>query len=241
MKLILTIFIGFISAIGITQTFPEVIELPDQPTTVIEQVKPYNSPVDIFRNHGKFNNSDSTTNDIFNIGLNVNPGGGRVNSDFPVAYLQFENDYLNANGQRLSEIHFDFDNGRPFHAEYNHSTGLITTVMKSNNFNIVDSYNNVNVQLYSGLLMLQSGVILRSTTNNSDFIQQLNAAGTVAIKLIKADNTDTVVIGNATYKAKTANLEVAGILYLKDGTTKQVTFASNDSCGTGYKCLRIAN
>lgn len=38
-----------------------------------------------------------------------------------------------------------------------------------------------------------------------------------------------------------AVLKIAGTLFLLDGTMKQVTFAANDSCGAGFKCLRIAN
>lgn len=40
--------------------------------------------------------------------------------------------------------------------------------------------------------------------------------------------------------SSTGDLEV-GTLYLKDGTSKQVTWAAADSCGQGYKCLRVAN
>ncbi|HEY0003745.1 MAG TPA: hypothetical protein VGB17_02955 [Pyrinomonadaceae bacterium] len=36
-------------------------------------------------------------------------------------------------------------------------------------------------------------------------------------------------------------LSSTGGMYIYDGGLKQITFAANDSCGTGFKCLRVAN
>jgi hypothetical protein len=217
MKYLLTLIslLIFVS-ISQSQTFPEVTELPDEPNTAIRQTKPYSAPVDFFFNHKRFTNTDDTINHVFNWGINVTPSGGPAVSGWPATYLQMESNYVAVSGQRVSEIHFDFDGHRPFHSEYNHSTGAISTQIRADNLNFIDGFGTVNFQMYAGKLIFQNDVGIRSINNNTNILTQFNATSTGEISLIKADATNTVVLGNGTFNARTGPLTVKDSLTFND-------------------------
>lgn len=124
---------------------------------------------------------------------------------------------------------------RPLSILHDKNTNGITTILRSGNLNVIDDSGVGNLQLYSKILMLLNGTKIRNTLNNVEFMEQYNAVGTGVIPIARVSNADRVVVGGATFPVE------VGTLYLKDGTSKQVTWADNDSCGVGYKCLRISN
>lgn len=225
---------------------PVVTELPDEDITVIHQVKPFKAQVDFFFNHGRFPNtyvpSDPRPDRVINFGWNVNPGGGQVVPNESAVYWQMENHYRpGADGREWNEVHLNFltrggANQRPISVMADENTGESTMVLQSGNMNFIDSYGTVNFQLYGGKLIFQNGVTIRSVDNNVSVLGQYNAAGNAVVPLIKVDNTDTVVLGNGSYPVK------VGTLILKDGgASVTVTIGDANSCGTGFRCLRVPN
>lgn len=236
MKLLLALTILVCVSLSTSaQSFPNPSDwssLPDQQTTEWARVTPYGAPISFHFNHYRYTNSDSTLNQVMNFGWNIAPGGGEVVSGYGRPNMQFESNYLNVYGVRLQEIHFGFGDKRVMQSEWNTSTGFLSTVFRADNMNFTDGSNNVRMQLYNGVLILDNSTVIRSVNNNVRVYQQYNAAGNATISPAFIDSTNSVVLGDNNAPIKLKSMILNGVT---------VTYGAANSAGTGLKCLAVAN
>lgn len=237
MKPRLLILIVLVCAFHVSaQTFPIQYNLPNEETTNWMRVSPYAGTVDFFFNHYGATNSDSSINQVFHMGLNVAPGGGSFNTDYPANYLQFEGGYVNGIGQRLSEVHFNLRTAsgiavRPFYSIQEQTTGFVTTILQADNLDFTNGSNQVMAQFYNGAWIFDHGTIIRSVSNNANFLQQYTTTGGV-LTIAKVDSANAVQLGGGTAPVKLNSL-------ILNGAT--VSMGDANSGGSGYRCLRVVN
>lgn len=249
MKFLLTIlFLLICLPLHAQQPVPTDWVLEDQPTSTVMTISPVAAPVRFRFEYGRFANAyTSARNHTVKFGWNVNGGGGAEVSGEPGIFMGMETHYEPSAGVDWSEVHLNHidRNGvvrRPWDVNIDNDTGGIIQVLRSSNLNLMNDDGANLLQMFPGGFILQGGATVRSVNNNVNLFSQYATTGSlIPIVKVNAANKVEVASGGAPILLSGTTTEVAGTLYLKDGTSKQVTWYTNDTCGAGFKCLRIPN
>lgn len=146
--------------------------------------------------------------------------------DSSTGYMQYYNgsSWTNMSGASVSpggsDTYVQYNSSGSFSGSskmtFNSSTGRLTL---TNNLGVNAIYMNNNASLYA------------------------YTTGGVATSMLYLDTNNYAGVGSSvTTRLYLGSSLPAGGLYINaDGSAKQVTVGSSDSCGTGYKCLRVPN
>lgn len=169
-------------------------------------------------------NGETEQNHVVRLGHNCSEGGSPQVVGQASVCFEMERHYrpFGLNGPKWMETHLTGTNKtrtkapRGFSFLFDEDTGSFTAIVQTDNLNFMDG-NYVNrMQLASGYLIFMNGTAIRSIDNNADWLQQYNAAGNGVVPLIKADSTNTVVLGNSTFNARTGPLTVKDSITFND-------------------------
>ncbi len=166
------------------------------------------------------NSSEVGDNQVFTVGYNTAPGGGKIESNKISVSFRIEEKYdVSTNGVKrpMTEIHLphqEFKNSsdaaRPLTGLFGHERrfgggwGFETDYLRFNDFTTNTQKVNwgfgTNAQFPKGISFLDTARIA-FYVNNTPIFQQRNAAGNAFINIMKVDNLNRILFGGAAESA----------------------------------------
>jgi hypothetical protein len=147
------------------------------------------------------NVGDTRENRVYRLGYNLAGGGARLVAGDPAFGIEFESHYA-PDANRYTEFHL---------AYYKADATAIRThtwIADKTTDNLILSTTANKYVLYSAATLqpsfiftdmtaldVQSGSLVRKSTNNAGWLQQLNAAGNSFVNILYLDSRDTVMLG----------------------------------------------